>query len=44
LRFHRLTPIVSHQLTTPDDLGVAHWAKQPHRRSKTALLPSISVF
>ena len=27
LIFHRVTPIVSHQLTRPDDLGVRHMGK-----------------
>jgi len=42
LIFPCVTPIVSHQLTRPDDLGVTHWVKQPHRRGKTAPSPWIS--
>src|SRR5712691_12746921 len=42
LRFQRVTPILSHQRTRPDDLGVTHWLQQPHRRGITA--PSLSIF
>jgi hypothetical protein len=38
----RVTRIMSHQLTRPDDREVTRWAKQLHRRATTAPSPLIS--
>jgi hypothetical protein len=43
LRLQWVTPMVSHQLTRPEDLGVTPWPKPPHQRGTTVPSPSMST-